>query len=415
MNEMMLKFSQFLAQNKDNLKEGASNVLGDLLSGGSQTKKQDVISGIGKIASGISGPIGFAAPLITGMITNEINQGEVLKSIADARNSLSVQTNPYQMKKGGYLKDENTYVTKDGMETRRGLWANVYLKKKAKKQDGGMIPNSMVDGGIMEMVSDDAQQVKASNPQEVDSVETPQAFLDHNEMVIDMPNGGKFVFSDFLKDPDTGESFATIAKGLVEKRDSMDISEEEYEMYISELANDNEKAKTMNKSKQTMKKGGKMRYQEGGDMAMDPAMQGGGMPMEQGMEQGMAPAQGQPDIMPEMGVEGDMGMGAMTEEGFPVTTPDGQTYVFSPDLKDPNTGQPFAVVAQEMKTMFDSGQMSKEDYDAGIQQLMQAQERIKAGMSDQEKAGMKCGGYMKKKMGGGGYMSKDMFDKMYKR
>jgi hypothetical protein len=32
--------------------------------------------------------------------------------------------------KGGYLKDKNTYVTKDGKETKRGLWANVYLKKK---------------------------------------------------------------------------------------------------------------------------------------------------------------------------------------------------------------------------------------------------------------------------------------------
>jgi hypothetical protein len=29
-----------------------------------------------------------------------------------------------------YLKDKDTYVTKDGKETKRGLWANVYLKKK---------------------------------------------------------------------------------------------------------------------------------------------------------------------------------------------------------------------------------------------------------------------------------------------
>lgn len=36
--------------------------------------------------------------------------------------------------KGGYLKDKNTYVTKDGKETRRGLWANVYLKNKRKKR-----------------------------------------------------------------------------------------------------------------------------------------------------------------------------------------------------------------------------------------------------------------------------------------
>lgn len=42
-------------------------------------------------------------------------------------------------KKGGYLKDKNTYVTKDGKETRRGIWANTYLKKKreGKLQRGG--------------------------------------------------------------------------------------------------------------------------------------------------------------------------------------------------------------------------------------------------------------------------------------
>lgn len=41
-----------------------------------------------------------------------------------------------QMKKGGYLKDKNTYITKDGRETRRGLWANVHLKNK-RYEDGG--------------------------------------------------------------------------------------------------------------------------------------------------------------------------------------------------------------------------------------------------------------------------------------
>lgn len=35
-----------------------------------------------------------------------------------------------EYKKGGYLKDKNTYVTKEGKETRRGLWTNVYLKNK---------------------------------------------------------------------------------------------------------------------------------------------------------------------------------------------------------------------------------------------------------------------------------------------
>lgn len=45
------------------------------------------------------------------------------------------------MKKGGYLKNESTYVTKDGKETQRGLWSNVYLKKKreGKLEEGGIV------------------------------------------------------------------------------------------------------------------------------------------------------------------------------------------------------------------------------------------------------------------------------------
>lgn len=41
----------------------------------------------------------------------------------------------------GYLKDKNTYITKEGKSTKRGLWANVYLKKKreGKLQEGGAI------------------------------------------------------------------------------------------------------------------------------------------------------------------------------------------------------------------------------------------------------------------------------------
>ena len=46
-----------------------------------------------------------------------------------------------KMANGGYLKDKNTYVTKDGKETKRGLWANVYLKNKreGKMAYGGKV------------------------------------------------------------------------------------------------------------------------------------------------------------------------------------------------------------------------------------------------------------------------------------
>lgn len=57
------------------------------------------------------------------------------------------------MAKGGYLKDKNTYITKDGRETRRGLWANVYLKNK---QGGGfgnfLLNNADTIGGIAQGV-----------------------------------------------------------------------------------------------------------------------------------------------------------------------------------------------------------------------------------------------------------------------
>lgn len=50
------------------------------------------------------------------------------------------------LKKGGYLKDKNTYVTKDGRETRRGLWANVFLKNK--KLGGNLVLDpTLMDGG----------------------------------------------------------------------------------------------------------------------------------------------------------------------------------------------------------------------------------------------------------------------------
>jgi hypothetical protein len=40
------------------------------------------------------------------------------------------QPNMQIARSGGYLKNKNTYITKDGKSTRRGLWSNVYLKKK---------------------------------------------------------------------------------------------------------------------------------------------------------------------------------------------------------------------------------------------------------------------------------------------
>lgn len=58
----------------------------------------------------------------------------VKKHYRKTKNKVSVVRKHKRKKRGGYLKDSDTYVTKDGKETKRGLWANVYLKKKKHKR-----------------------------------------------------------------------------------------------------------------------------------------------------------------------------------------------------------------------------------------------------------------------------------------
>jgi hypothetical protein len=48
-----------------------------------------------------------------------------------------------EMAKGGYLKNSTTYVNKDGKESKRGLWANVAMKKRreGKLEEGDFLGN----------------------------------------------------------------------------------------------------------------------------------------------------------------------------------------------------------------------------------------------------------------------------------
>ena len=240
------------------------------------------------------------------------------------------------MKRGGYLKDKNTYVTEDGRETRRGLWANVHLKRKGMEEGGeyeemegyevelpdgfeyefspdlieqktgksyaevaqmidtnyksgkiddkqfekmindlasqneqasksisprakqalrcggykkvgrnfgGAMDPNMVEGGDLVPVSQDATMVQADNPEMTDSVETPNAYLDDKEMVIDMPDGRKYVFSEDLKEPQTGKSFAELAMELIRMRDAGEITEDEYNENIVSLADMNDQVR----------------------------------------------------------------------------------------------------------------------------------------------------------------------------
>lgn len=77
--------------------------------------------------------------------TEKVKVGEFknpAEIIRDLINSGAVQ----ELKKGGYLKNKNTYVTEDGRETRRGLWANVHLKNKRE--------GKLEDGGILDKIGD---------------------------------------------------------------------------------------------------------------------------------------------------------------------------------------------------------------------------------------------------------------------
>lgn len=73
-----------------------------------------------------------------------------------------------EMRKGGYLKNDDTYITKDGKPTKRGLWANVYLKKKreGKLAYGGKL-NTMMGGGSLPKYNN-------GGPQELKNI--PSAF-----------------------------------------------------------------------------------------------------------------------------------------------------------------------------------------------------------------------------------------------
>lgn len=81
------------------------------------------------------------------------------------------QTNIPMAKKGGYLKDKNTYVTKDGKKTKRGLWANVYLKKKreGKLQDGGLVVDPFLEkggeiGGFLQNIAPVVSMIPGAQP-----------------------------------------------------------------------------------------------------------------------------------------------------------------------------------------------------------------------------------------------------------
>jgi len=68
-------------------------------------------------------------------------------------------------------------------------------------------PYGMAYGGQLTNLGPHTQEVVGNNTSEVDGVELPQAYVDHGETISNTPQG-KYVFSDMLKNPLTGNSFA---------------------------------------------------------------------------------------------------------------------------------------------------------------------------------------------------------------
>lgn len=123
-------------------------------------------------------------------------------------------------------------------------------------------------GGQLEAISEDAVQVKANNPSQVDSVELPQAFVDHNEVI----DKDLRVFSDSIKAP-SGRSIAKEAARLEKMKTDktgFDGYNDMIDAKLDRLFTYQETSK-----KPAMKKGGKLKsaYQPGGiieDDMLDP-------------------------------------------------------------------------------------------------------------------------------------------------
>lgn len=90
------------------------------------------------------------------------------------------------------------------------------LLQNAGMKDGGRLVAKRLKvekGGSLNPISDDAVEVQANDPELTDSVETKDAFLDHNEIVDKKDR----VFSDVIKTP-SGKSVAKTAKKLEKQK-----------------------------------------------------------------------------------------------------------------------------------------------------------------------------------------------------
>jgi hypothetical protein len=138
---------------------------------------------------------------------------------------------------------------------RRVLSEQMFLKNAGNTyKDGGQMKSKLnvVKGGTLNSVSDEAVEVKANNPQQTDSVELDQAYVDHGE-IIDKDNR---VYSDsvFLD----GKSIAKHAKKLEKMKSTNPRFKDANSLIdskLDELYNYQESTK-QNDVKESFKKGG---------------------------------------------------------------------------------------------------------------------------------------------------------------
>jgi hypothetical protein len=135
-------------------------------------------------------------------------------------------------------------------------------------------------GGYLNTTGPNTQEVIGNNPSQVDGVELPQAYVDHGE-TISNTSQGKYVFSDMLTNPLTGNSFAKDDKKLAlsdknaatkkydkEAQNTLLMNQKSREQLT--VLNDTVRGlKDLVSSTKMLSKGGKMSYKDGGTPPWD--------------------------------------------------------------------------------------------------------------------------------------------------
>lgn len=133
---------------------------------------------------------------------------------------MTPNSNKYGLRKGGiYIKPENrgkfnATKKRTGKTTEELTHSKNPLTRKRAIFAQNAAKWNKADGGYLEALGADSVQIKAHNPGMTDSVELPQAFVDHNEVISRLSDGTKYVFPDDKVNPLTGNKYSKDAKAI---------------------------------------------------------------------------------------------------------------------------------------------------------------------------------------------------------